>query len=139
MRVGVLVNMENQGREYKYQADYNKDGVMLHVRCDDFEEYKEACENIGIPWSVEKPVKSHPDAPQDNPEPWEDDVDKSLSEKYQGKTLDEIEEDLDPSWCEVHKVKMKEREGKYGTFYSHSQGNHPDLQWCSGSGFKEKK
>jgi hypothetical protein len=45
---------------------------------------------------------------------------------------------IDESFCTIHQVKMKERVGRNGKFFSHSQGVYPDLIWCSGSGFKEK-
>lgn len=34
----------------------------------------------------------------------------------------------DPSWCAVHNVRMKERQGKQGPFYSHK---NPDGSWCN--------
>lgn len=60
-----------------------------------------------------------------------------LNKKYEGKTLEEIPE-TDESMCDVHGVKMKEREGKNGKFYSHSRGVYPDLDWCSGLGYKSE-
>lgn len=36
----------NTGREYKYQVDYSLAGKMYHVRCDDWEDFKEAILNI---------------------------------------------------------------------------------------------
>lgn len=36
----------NDGREYRYQADWQIGTRMFHVRCDDFEEYKEAVKNM---------------------------------------------------------------------------------------------
>lgn len=38
--------MDNQGREYKYQADYSLNGKMFHVRCDDWADFQEATKNI---------------------------------------------------------------------------------------------
>lgn len=42
-------------------------------------------------------------------------------------------------FCEVHDVKMKERDGKNGKFYSHNRGTYPNLEWCSGGGFPEER
>jgi hypothetical protein len=36
----------NDGREYRYQHDWSIGSQMFHVRADDWEEYKEACENM---------------------------------------------------------------------------------------------
>ena len=36
----------NEGREYKYQADWSLGNQMFHVRCDDWEAFKEAKENM---------------------------------------------------------------------------------------------
>lgn len=36
----------NTGREYRYQADWQIGTRMFHVRCDSFEEYKEAIKNM---------------------------------------------------------------------------------------------
>lgn len=44
--------MANEGREYKYQADITVGGQMFHVRCDTWEEFEEACANIGISSTV---------------------------------------------------------------------------------------
>lgn len=38
--------MANEGREYKYQADYSLNGKMFHVRCDDWIEFQDAVKNI---------------------------------------------------------------------------------------------
>lgn len=46
--------MDNQGREYRYQADYSAGGQMFHVRCDDWEEFKIACDNVGIAYETIK-------------------------------------------------------------------------------------
>lgn len=45
--------------------------------------------------------------------------------------LDEIED-----WCSVHDVKMYPKEGKFGKFYSHSEGEYPDVKYCNGKGYK---
>lgn len=90
-------------------------------------------ERIQSRLSEEKPVESQPERAETRSE-------VPLTERYEGKTLGEIEEDLDPSWCEVHKVKMKERTGKNGTFYSHARdlGNN-NWDYCSGSGWRSEK
>jgi hypothetical protein len=38
--------MANEGREYKYQADFTLGGQMYHVRCDDWDEFQTAVTNI---------------------------------------------------------------------------------------------
>lgn len=91
-------------------------------------------QRISTRLGVEKPVESHPEG-SDTPE-WMEEGGKTLNEKFAGKTMDEIPE-VDESYCQVHEVKMKERTGKNGTFYSHAKGDYPDLKWCSGKGFKE--
>lgn len=37
-------------------------------------------------------------------------------------------------WCNIHKVDMQQRNGKYGMFYSHVAGQQPDGRpsYCSG-------
>lgn len=51
----------------------------------------------------------------------------------------EMEEIADASQCPIHKVTMKEREGKFGKFYSHSR-QLPDQSWdyCSGKGYNSE-
>lgn len=36
----------NDGREYKYQRDWSVGSQMFHVRCDNWDEFKEAVDNI---------------------------------------------------------------------------------------------
>lgn len=40
--------MDNSGREYRYQKDISVNGTMFHVRCDDWEEFVAACNNIEV-------------------------------------------------------------------------------------------
>lgn len=47
-------------------------------------------------------------------------------------SIPEIAED----WCEIHKTKMKQREGKFGVFYSHAKEVEGQWMYCSGLGFK---
>jgi hypothetical protein len=42
------------------------------------------------------------------------------------------------TFCEVHKVEMKERDGKYGKFYSHAQKNGDIWEYCTGKGWGVK-
>jgi hypothetical protein len=37
---------DNSAREYRYQHDWSIGNQMFHVRCDDWEDFKEACENM---------------------------------------------------------------------------------------------
>lgn len=42
----------------------------------------------------------------------------------------------DPSYCKEHNIQMKEREGKYGKFYSHSKQDETGMWiYCKGEGF----
>lgn len=50
---------------------------------------------------------------------------------------EEMDALVDESMCSVHNLKMKEKQGKFGKFYSHSRGEYPKLEWCSGKGFPE--
>jgi hypothetical protein len=42
------------------------------------------------------------------------------------------------TFCDVHKVEMKERDGKYGKFYSHAQKNGDIWEYCTGKGWGVK-
>lgn len=47
--------------------------------------------------------------------------------------------ELDPSMCTVHNIKMKERNGKNGKFYSHARElEENSWDYCSGKGFKSE-
>ncbi len=41
-------------------------------------------------------------------------------------------------FCETHKVEMKERQGKYGVFYSHAQKVGEEWVYCTGKGWGVK-
>lgn len=56
--------------------------------------------------------------------------------------FEEEMDNLDPSICKFPghgDTKMKQREGKFGPFYSHNRGKYPDLEWCSGKGFPDER
>lgn len=80
---------------------------------------------------TDKPLETQPERAS---EPSYKEVDDARIEAIdkRAEEPDELE-----GMCEVHEVMMKERMGKNGKFYSHSKGQYPDLQWCSGQGFKE--
>ena|SRR3990167_3956508 len=42
------------------------------------------------------------------------------------------------SFCELHKVEMKERQGKYGKFYSHAKELDGTWVYCTGRGWGAK-
>ena len=42
------------------------------------------------------------------------------------------------TFCGVHQVEMKEREGKYGKFYSHAQQVGEEWIYCTGKGYGKK-
>ena len=44
----------------------------------------------------------------------------------------------DESFCAVHKVKMTEKDGKFGKFYSHSKEIDGEWIYCNGKGFGKK-
>jgi len=50
----------NDGREYRYQKDWSIDGEMFHVRCDEWDIFLNAIENMQtiIPTNEVKPVTS---------------------------------------------------------------------------------
>lgn len=54
--------MDNTGREYRYQKDWSVGDRMFHVRCDDWEEFKTACQNVAtmIPETQNKATANHP-------------------------------------------------------------------------------
>lgn len=116
--------------EYRYQwSSKQQDGEILVVRADTTEELEIDIEWARILIGGKRVVESHPERAE------------SLSEKYQGKTVDEIDPaDLDDSFCTVHKVKMKERDGKNGKFFSHArQLDDESWDWCSGQGYKSER
>lgn len=53
---GDLIPMDNQGREYRYQADYTFNGKMFHVRCDDWVLFQEAVKNIEDTYIVDSGI-----------------------------------------------------------------------------------
>lgn len=50
--------MDNTGREYRYQKDWSIGTTMFHVRCDDWESFKESVANME---SILTQTKSFPD------------------------------------------------------------------------------
>lgn len=73
-----------------------------------------------------------------SPTPSEKAVDQGYEETTKQYTREPVEEPIE-GWCVIHGVQMKEREGKFGKFYSHSRGVYPDMEYCSGYGFGKKK
>ena len=65
--------------------------------------------------------------------------DKTLNDKHDSEPPAEIPE-TDDSFCQIHEVKMKERNGKNGTFYSHARdlGNN-NWDYCSSTGWKSER
>lgn len=119
--------MENKS-EFKYQWSSKVDnGEIMVIRNDSWEDLWIDVEAYKTGQGQENPQESHPEVSSE-----------TLEEKYAGKTLSEIPE-TDESYCSIHNVKMKERIGKNGKFFSHARGEFPDLDWCSGSGFKGDK
>jgi hypothetical protein len=50
--------MDNNGREYRYQADWSLGSQMYHVRADDWTEFQDAVKNIRDTYLTEEiPVK----------------------------------------------------------------------------------
>lgn len=53
--------MDNQGREYRYQADWTVGSQMFHVRCDDWDEFQEAVKNVKDTYLTDEvPVRKLP-------------------------------------------------------------------------------
>ena len=52
----------NDGREYRYQKDWSIDSQMFHVRCDEWDVFKEAVANMTtiLPINGDKAVVSQP-------------------------------------------------------------------------------
>lgn len=115
----------------RYQSDITtKTGEFFHIREDDYDAFLIARQNIIDLIDSEKNKQVEPD--------W---MDEDLNQKHKGKTMEEIDPaDLDDSMCTVHKVQMKERDGKNGKFYSHAR-EMTDGSWdyCSGRGWKSEK
>lgn len=91
-------------------------GEIFVIHVDTLDELKEKREELMTFISSIKrtPVKEEPD------EDFEEAMDKLSSEGF----------------CEIHRTRMDMKEGKYGSFFSHSRGKYPDIQYCSGKGFK---
>lgn len=97
----------------KFQIDITTPNRMYHVRCNDWEEFKKAAEDMedfvmGKDYAFPKPQEELP---------------KEDREDY----------------CDFHQVPMKEREGKYGKFYSHGKKEGENFVWCTGEGWIEHK
>ena len=57
------------------------------------------------------------------------DVSPSLQNAPQSTTVGQA------SFCELHKIEMKERQGKYGKFYSHAKELDGTWVYCTGKGW----
>lgn len=102
--------MDNNGREYRYQWDWNVPGGMAHVRCDDWEEFKAARTNMN------KLIA--------DPTSFPDDVGKPTATSVeQARTVTN-----DPSWCPIHKETMRQFTKNGKSWYSHKVGE----TWCNG-------
>ena len=134
--------------EHKYQwSSKLENGEIMVVRADTREELvldREWAKSLVSPLNTEKPQITHPERAETASEELslfdeeKKEEPKTLDEKYQGKTQEEIPE-TDESFCDLHEVQMKERTGKNGIFYSHSQGEYPKLDWCSGQGWASER
>ena len=58
---------DNSGREYRYQKDWSLGSTMYHVRCDDWEDFKKAVNNIETEYLKRKTISK-----DEKPLPWED-------------------------------------------------------------------
>jgi len=56
----------NDAREYRYQKDWNIDGEMFHVRCDEWDVFQESVKNMEsiIPSNGNTPIVRQPVTPQ---------------------------------------------------------------------------
>lgn len=103
-------------KDWKYQwSSKIENGEIVVVRNDDWEELIldiQRAKAVSTPVVQNKPLETQP-----------------------ALTRTPIEDSSEDDICPVHKVKMKEREGKNGLFYSHNKGIYPDLEWCSGKGY----
>ena len=102
--------MDNTGREYRYQWDWNVPGGMAHVRCDNWDEFKVSKENME---TLITPSEAYPN-----------DVGRKMAttpEQAQAVTNA-------PSWCKIHKETMKQFTKNGQSWYSHKVGE----TWCNG-------
>lgn len=67
-------------------------------------------------------------AVESNPMPSED---SSMEFPEEERDRDSI---VRPGWCAIHRIKMYEKEGQYGKYWSH--GNR-ETGYCNGKGFKK--
>ena len=118
--------------EYIYQWSYKLDsGEIYVVHSNDLEDFKQKRKEIMVyitSLELRKEIDSVPIEKE------LDSVDKPHGHDFE----EEMEELAEESYCKLHKVTMKERMGKNGKFYSHAKGEYPDLDWCSGRGFKNE-
>lgn len=97
----------NDGREYRYQVDWQFAGLMYHVRCDDWEEFKTAKQNMEtlLPKTAAFP----------------DDTGNIATPPSAVAAPVPV--------CGVHGLPMKQRTGQYGMFWACGQKN-ADGTWC---------
>ncbi len=95
------------GREYRYQADWQFQGQMYHVRCDIWEEFLEAKKNM-------ESVLPQPQAFPNDTGP------HAVSPAQVVSSV---------PMCGIHGTPMKQRTGQYGTFWSCGKKN-ADNSWC---------
>lgn len=101
----------NEGREYRYQMDWTlPNGKMAHVRCDDWDEFKTACNNMAYLVN--------------SPRPFPDDEGNRATSPEQSQKVTS-----DPSWCQIHNVTMRQFAKNGKSWYSHSPS---EGVWCNG-------
>lgn len=95
----------------------------------------------GIDWAIERGLKPS----------WNDETNRQALQPEQKKTIhteaqgvnqqaEWLEKPVTPAitrenFCSIHKVEMKAREGRFGTFYSHTLGKNPNTgkwDYCNG-------
>jgi hypothetical protein len=112
----------NNGREYRYQADWSIGTRMFHVRCDDWEDFKEACENMetilpatedfpndkgNMAKNVDVSAKQNPTCPRHGATTkWLEGVSKKTGKPYSFWSCSA--KNKDGSWCSAQLINPKE-------------------------------
>lgn len=110
----------NNKTEYRYQWSSKADnGEIVVVRADTKEELVLDIEWAKSGFNIKTLLESQP-------------------EREETITREPVKliEDVPKDWCAIHDVKMFPKEGQYGKFYSHSEGEYPNIKYCNGKGFK---
>jgi hypothetical protein len=107
---------------YQWSNKYKDEIVVVEATDDKWEDFILAIDKARTTFNTPK-AENLETFPNDEP---------------QSKQEERVMEDGPLGYCTIHSVQMKERQGKFGIFYSHSTGTYPALEWCSGKGYGKK-